>query len=556
MLSLVLAGACGALWVVAVSLPGVTFTSARQDFTQGETSFWDLGPRAADPMPGTGGLKGTEVGLVGTRGQGDKVAALVSTEVTLEGDNMIGRLSLDAWPSVSGVSYTYEIYLDGRSLFPAKPLGKTDLTLAYLSAPPDGQADGQEDADEDTVFAMTSTSQEVTVVVYATFAACLGQVTIGDVLKKMEVSLEQVRCNGLFLAACGSASTGGQMWLTLDTRLPGASTDAAVHLGGVGVGTTIDWGDGTDVDLAVADKNTHTYGTAGEYHVVIEGTFTAFGYWLGLEENALVSSVDRWDEGTGTIDATGAFSKARNLTSVVEPPSTVTSMFNMFNGATSFNQPIGCWDTSKVESMAGMFGGATLFNQPIGSWDTSTVESMSYMFYGASAFNQPIGSWNTAKVTTMVATFSEAVMFNQDISGWNTAKVTNMNEMFAQARVFNKPIGSWDTAAVWNMSGMFSGASAFNQPIGGWDVSGATTMEHMFRYAYAFNQPIGGWDVSGVTNMDGMFDMRYGTSSFNQDLSYWVVPLIPLLPQDFATGSPINGTSKIPFQWWLPPTTG
>ena len=70
----------------------------------------------------------------------------------------------------------------------------------------------------------------------------------------------------------------------------------------------------------------------------------------------------------------------------------------MFQGASSFNQPLSL-DTSSVTDMSWMFFGASAFNQPL-SLDTSSVTDMSYMFYSASAFNQPL-SFDTSSVTDM-----------------------------------------------------------------------------------------------------------------------------------------------------------
>ena len=45
--------------------------------------------------------------------------------------------------------------------------------------------------------------------------------------------------------------------------------------------------------------------------------------------------------------------------------SNVTSMWGMFWGATSFNQPLNNWNVSNVRYMGGMFNRATSFNQPL-----------------------------------------------------------------------------------------------------------------------------------------------------------------------------------------------
>ena len=62
---------------------------------------------------------------------------------------------------------------------------------------------------------------------------------------------------------------------------------------------------------------------------------------------------------------------------------------------------ISTWDTSKVTSMYGLFCGATSFNQPLNKWDVSKVTNMEAMFWGATSFNQPLNKWNVSKVTDM-----------------------------------------------------------------------------------------------------------------------------------------------------------
>ena len=137
--------------------------------------------------------------------------------------------------------------------------------------------------------------------------------------------------------------------------------------------------------------------------------------------------------------------------------------------------------TTLMTNMSGMFANATTFNQAIGSWDTSRVGNMASMFANATTFNQPINSWNTSRVTNMAFMFNGAATFNQPLNNWNVSQVGNMSGMFANAATFNQPINSWNVSNVFIMHMMFSNAINFNQNISGWNVS-------MVFVAFGFSQ--------------------------------------------------------------------
>src|SRR5690606_35922022 len=69
----------------------------------------------------------------------------------------------------------------------------------------------------------------------------------------------------------------------------------------------------------------------------------------------------------------------------------------------SSNLTITATDTPSMSSTLSMHaafrGCASLTSVPnLGSWDMSAVNTMFQMFYGASNFNQDIGAWNTGAV--------------------------------------------------------------------------------------------------------------------------------------------------------------
>jgi surface protein len=178
---------------------------------------------------------------------------------------------------------------------------------------------------------------------------------------------------------------------TWETTAPNQSI--TIPTNGAGYDFIIDWGDGSQPQGIIGTTPTvsHVYATAGNHQIKIKGAFPRIYLNNGGDKNKL-KSVDQWGNIAWT-SMEGAFYGATNLQILAtDMPNLggVTSMANMFRGATNLTGNLNGWNASTVTNMSYLFQGATNFNQPIGSWNVSNAQDMSYMFQNATNFNQNI----------------------------------------------------------------------------------------------------------------------------------------------------------------------
>ena len=323
-------------------------------------------------------------------------------------------------------------------------------------------------------------------------------------------------------------------WKT-DNMSPGSSCTSCITIPtflGETYSYDIDWeNDGIFDEFGVTGDMTHDYGTPGTYTVAIQGDFPRI-YFNGFEDlnvntsnndNTDVSKiiiVEQWGD-TEWASMQDAFEGCDNLINVDEISpnlSNVSSLANMFHGASNFNSNLGAWDVSNVNIMTSLFRDVGNFDSDLSSWDVNNVTDMSAMFFEATNFDSDLSSWNVSNVTNMNRMFSDATSFNGIISNWDVSNVTDMNRMFLSATLFDSEISNWDVSNVTRMRSMFNNATNFNSDISNWNVSDVGDMSFMFFLATSFNSDISNWNVDNVEDMTAMFS---GATSFNQNLSNW-----------------------------------
>ena len=191
---------------------------------------------------------------------------------------------------------------------------------------------------------------------------------------------------------------------------------------GVGYDYNISWGDGT-TSTGQTGNTTHTYASTGTYTVKISGDFPRI-YFNDSGDKDKILSIEQWGTGAWT-SMDSAFQGCSNLVGQAnDTPDlrSVSSLYRMFNKASSFNQNINDWNVSNITRMDGIFYDATAFNQDIGDWNVSKVTRMNNMFQ-RSSFNQDISSWDVANVENMAFMFNGVTLsttnYDNILIGWN-----------------------------------------------------------------------------------------------------------------------------------------
>jgi surface protein len=195
----------------------------------------------------------------------------------------------------------------------------------------------------------------------------------------------------------------------------------------------VDWSNNT-VTTYTSLPVSQTYASTGTYTIKISvldnGSYIRrFGSngWVG---SAYLTAINDWGNLNGLTTFNYIGGSLINFSVPSTIPASVTSLQNMFNGASAFNQPIGSWDVGGVQDMLGMFQSAPRFNADISGWNVSNVTTMRAMFSGATDFNKNLSKWNVSNKLTSMRLMVQLSGFTSNLSRWNVSNVNDFYDLF------------------------------------------------------------------------------------------------------------------------------
>jgi surface protein len=265
-----------------------------------------------------------------------------------------------------------------------------------------------------------------------------------------------------------SQTAPNQFVFTIDTEntSSGSSLNTQFMMPLVSSGTynaTVNWGDGSSDTITSYNQQevTHTYSSAGQYEISIEGTLQGWQF-NNAGDKLKMLDVKQW--GVLDLSISAAFYGCTNLdASATDAPTISSTSFSaMFRDCTNFNGAIGNWDITNVTNLQQCFFGCSTFNKSLDNWNVSNVTSMGYLFYNCTSFDQDLNSWDTSNVEAMLLTFFNCSQFNGDIYSWDTTNVENMQQMFYNCDLFDQSLAAWNIPNVSNFTNFMQNATGLS----------------------------------------------------------------------------------------------
>ena len=265
-----------------------------------------------------------------------------------------------------------------------------------------------------------------------------------------------------------SQTAPNQFVFTIDTEntSSGSSLNTQFMMPLVSSGSynaTVNWGDGSSDTITSYNQQevTHTYSSAGQYEISIEGTLQGWQF-NNAGDRLKMLDVKQW--GVLDLSKDKAFNGCTNLdaSATDAPIVSTTSLERMFGDCTNFNGAIGNWDTSNITDMSYCFVNASTFNKPLNSWDLSNVTDIQQMFFEATSFDQDLNSWDTSNVNNMFSVFYNCSQFNGDIYRWDTTNVENMSFMLYNCDLFDQSLAAWNIGNVTNLTSFMQNATGLS----------------------------------------------------------------------------------------------
>jgi len=296
-----------------------------------------------------------------------------------------------------------------------------------------------------------------------------------------------------------SQTAPNQFVFTIDTENTSSGSSLNTQfmmplVSGGSYNAVVNWGDGSSDTITSYNQQevTHTYTSAGQYEISIEGTLQGWQF-NNAGDKLKMLDVKQW----GVLDL---------------------STSSAFYGCTNLDASATDAPTVSTTSFSSMFRDCTNFNGAIGNWDISTVNNMNSTFYNCSTFNKSLNDWDVTSISTFSACFIRCYSFDQNLNSWVTSNAENMSYMFYDCSQFNGDVYSWDTTNVENMSFMFYNCDLFDQSLAAWNIGNVTNFSSFMQNASGlstsnYDATLIAWQAGGH---DNDISINFGGSQFTE----------------------------------------